>query len=150
MFGIFAHVDQPQVAQPVPGQLLARGPLLLVPEPTRAVGRESRPGPRRRTLTEPEHSAHVDRLPGGQIVVAVLMPALRGADGLAAVAGRRFALIAWPAFATLIITGVLNARNAGITWADLAASPAGKTLLGSVSVLAAVVAALYGVVIAQQ
>lgn len=124
---------------------------------------------------------------GGQIVVAVLMPALRGAGGLTALAGQRFALIAWPAFATLIITGVLNARNAGITWADLVSSPTGKTLLvklgfvvlsgaaaavhafilaprrkhdaarptvsallGSVSVLAAVVAALHGVVIAQQ
>lgn len=124
---------------------------------------------------------------GGQVAVAVLMPALRGVDGIAAVAGRRFELVAWPAYATLIITGALNARNAGITWGDLVASPVGKTLLvklgfvllsgaaaalhafllaprrrrdvarpsmsallGGVSVIAAVIAALYGVVIAQQ
>lgn len=124
---------------------------------------------------------------GGQVVVAALMPALPGVDGLAAAAGRRFQLIAWPAYATLIITGALNARNAGITWSDLVSSPTGRTLLvklgfvvlsggaaalhafllaphrrgdtarpyqsailGSVSVLAAVIAALYGVVIAQQ
>lgn len=124
---------------------------------------------------------------GGQVVVAVLIPALRGVEGLAAAAGRRFQLIAWPAFATLVVTGALNARNAGIAWADLVTTPTGKTLLvklgfvfvsgaaaalhafvlaprrhgdsarpalsgllGSVSVLAAVVAALYGVLIAQQ
>jgi putative copper export protein len=124
---------------------------------------------------------------GGQLAVAVLMPALRGAGGLAAVAGRRFQRIAWPAFLILLITGVVNARNAGITWGDLVSSAMGRTLvvkvgfvalsgaaaaahafivaprsrdgparpavstfLGSISVIAAVVAALYGVLIAQR
>lgn len=123
---------------------------------------------------------------GGQILVAVLMPALRGVEGLAAAAGRRFQLVAWPAFATLVITGALNARNAGITWSDLVTTPTGRTLLvklgfvsvsgaaaalhafllaprrrrdatrpalsaalGGISVLGAVIAALYGVLIAQ-
>jgi putative copper export protein len=122
---------------------------------------------------------------GGQAAIAVLMPMLRGVDGLATTAGRRFQVVAWPAFAVLIVTGALNARSAGITWSDLVGSPTGRTLLiklgfvvvsgaaaavhafvvaprrgrasrpalsavlGSVSVLAAAVAALFGVVIAQ-
>lgn len=66
---------------------------------------------------------------GGQVLVADLMPALPGVDGLAAIAGRRFQLIAWPAFRTLIVTGALNTRKAGITWSDVVSTPTGKTLL---------------------
>jgi len=123
---------------------------------------------------------------GGQFTVAALIPLLRGQQGLAAMAGRRYQLVAWPAFAVLLATGVLNAADAHITWHDLGSTAVGRTLvtklgfvalsgaaaavhaflqaprsrggaapsaatsaaLGSVSLLAAVVAALYGVVIA--
>ena len=124
---------------------------------------------------------------GGQVTVAAVIPLLRGQAGLAAMAGRRYQAIAWPAFAVLIGTGVANAANAHITWGSLGSTAVGRTLvtklgfvalsglaagvhaflqapragrrggppsaatsavLGSVSLLAAVVAALYGVVIA--
>lgn len=120
---------------------------------------------------------------GGQIIVAAIVPMLRGVDGLAAAAGRRFQLVAWPAFALLVLTGIDNARRAGITWAGLTSTEEGRTLLvklglvalsgaaaavhaliqaprarargalltallGSLSLLAAVAAALLGVVIA--
>lgn len=123
---------------------------------------------------------------GGQVTVAAVIPLLRGQAGLAAAAGRRYQAIAWPAFAVLVVTGLLNAADADIGWGDLTATSAGRTLLvklgfvfvsglaaavhaflqaprsrggaapgaaasaalGSVSLLAAVVAALFGVVIA--
>ena len=46
---------------------------------------------------------------GGQLTLAALVPALRrlGAD-IPAAAARRFNLVAWPAFAVLIVTGVWN------------------------------------------
>ena len=125
---------------------------------------------------------------GGQITVAAVIPLLRGVGGdgsanLASVVGRRYQVIAWPAFAALAVTGVINVGNAGLQWSHLLDSAAGRTLavklglvalsgaaaalhafvqaprgrsaawsagLGSVSLLAAVVAALYGVTIAQQ
>jgi len=47
---------------------------------------------------------------GGQLVLAALVPSLRGASPQApAIAARAFARIAWPAFAVLIVTGVWNA-----------------------------------------
>lgn len=123
---------------------------------------------------------------GGQIVVAAVVPMLRSIDGLAAAAGRRFQLVAWPAFLLLLITGVGNMHNVGITWGGLTTTVTGRTLsaklalvalsgiaaavhalaqaprarrerragplltavLGSTSLLAAVAAALLGVVIA--
>lgn len=123
---------------------------------------------------------------GGQITVAAVVPMLRGYPGLAAQAGRRYQVIAWPAYVVLLGTGVANAANAHITWASLGSPGVGRTLvtklgfvalsgvaaavhaflqapraraggppsaatsaiLGSASLLAAVVAALYGVVIA--
>jgi len=123
---------------------------------------------------------------GGQATVAALIPLLRGQSGLAAMAGRRYQAVAWPAFAVLIGTGIANAASAHIGWGDLGSTAVGRTLvtklgfvalsglaaavhaflqapragqggqpsaatsavLGSVSLLAAVVAALYGVVIA--
>ena len=46
---------------------------------------------------------------GGQLTLAALVPVLRRAgSGVPAVAARRFSLVAWPAFAVLIITGVWN------------------------------------------
>src|SRR5579859_4807903 len=46
---------------------------------------------------------------GGQITLAALVPVLRrlGAD-IPRAAARRFNLVAWPAFAVLIITGIWN------------------------------------------
>lgn len=46
---------------------------------------------------------------GGQLAVAALVPALRReGEGVPAVAARRFAVLAWPAFAVLVATGVWN------------------------------------------
>jgi putative copper export protein len=123
---------------------------------------------------------------GGQATVAAVIPMLRGHGDLAARAGRRYQAIAWPAYAVLIVTGIVNVGNAGLSWSDLLSTPAGRTLLvkigfvavsglaagahsliqaprrregraggavssavfGSVSLVSAVLAALYGVVIA--
>lgn len=47
---------------------------------------------------------------GGQLVLAALVPALRGVSPQApAIAARAFARVAWPAFAVLIVTGAWNA-----------------------------------------
>ena len=46
---------------------------------------------------------------GGQITLAALVPALRGAGGQAPkAAARAFNRIAWPAFGVLLLTGVWN------------------------------------------
>ena len=47
---------------------------------------------------------------GGQITLAALVPALRGAGGRAATgaAARAFNRVAWPAFGVLVVTGVWN------------------------------------------
>jgi hypothetical protein len=66
---------------------------------------------------------------GGQVTVAAVIPLLRGRDDLAQVVGRRYQAVAWPAFAVLIVTGVLNVGNAGLRWSQLLESPAGRTLV---------------------
>lgn len=123
---------------------------------------------------------------GGQVTLAILIPLLRGDRGLAALAGRRYQMVAWPAFGVLVVTGIANVGNAGLRWSQLLDSAPGRTLavklglvalsglaagvhaflqaprrggqgsrrswpsavLGSVSLLAALLAALYGVAIA--
>jgi putative copper export protein len=46
---------------------------------------------------------------GGQITLAALVPALRGAgDGAPRAAARAFNRVAWPAFGVLVLTGVWN------------------------------------------
>lgn len=46
---------------------------------------------------------------GGQITLAALVPALRGAgEGVTKVAARAFNRIAWPAFGVLVLTGIWN------------------------------------------
>lgn len=121
---------------------------------------------------------------GGQVTVAAVIPLLRRDRELAARVGRRYQLVAWPAYLVLAVTGVLNVGNAGLRWSSILDTAAGRTLaiklgfvalsglaaathaflqaprararpsavrssvLGSVSLLAAVIAALYGVVIA--
>lgn len=65
---------------------------------------------------------------GGQVLVAAVVPMLRGQAGLAAAVGRRYQLIAWPAFAVLVLTGLQNVRNAGLSWSHLLDNDAGRTL----------------------
>lgn len=65
---------------------------------------------------------------GGQVTVAAVIPLLRGRDALAQLVGRRYQAVAWPAFAVLIVTGVLNVGNADLRWSQLLDSPAGRTL----------------------
>lgn len=51
---------------------------------------------------------------GGQLVLAALVPVLRTAyPGAAAAAARRFRVVAWPAFALLVATGVWNVVAVG-------------------------------------
>jgi putative copper export protein len=79
---------------------------------------------------------------GGQVAVAAVIPLLRGA-GLAAAVGRRYQQVAWPAFAALAVTGVINVGNAGLQWSHLLDSAAGRTLavkLGLVAVSGAAAA----------
>lgn len=45
---------------------------------------------------------------GGQITLGALVPALRGIEGVTKIAARRYNLIAWPAFAVLVLTGIWN------------------------------------------
>jgi putative copper export protein len=126
---------------------------------------------------------------GGQVTVAVVLPALRGHPDLIRTIGRRFQVLAWSAYGVLIVTGAGNARFMGLGWGDLTGTTEGRLLLeklglvllsgaaaavhvfvqaprsrarlshrafsawsavlGSVSLLAALGAALYGVVIAR-
>lgn len=65
---------------------------------------------------------------GGQVTVAAVIPLLRSHEGLAAAVGRRYQRIAWPAFAVLVLTGVQNVHNAGLSWLHLFDNPAGRTL----------------------
>jgi len=52
---------------------------------------------------------------GGQLVLAALVPALRRlGPGAAAAVARRFAVVAWPAFALLVGTGVWNVIEAHV------------------------------------
>jgi putative copper export protein len=80
---------------------------------------------------------------GGQITVAAVIPLLRGAEGMASSVGRRYQMIAWPAFAALIVTGVINVGNVGLQWSNLLGSAQGRTLaikLGLVAVSGAAAA----------
>ncbi|MEU8804003.1 hypothetical protein [Spirillospora sp. NPDC048819] len=45
---------------------------------------------------------------GGQITLGALVPALRGFEGVTKVAARRYNMVAWPAFAVLVLTGAWN------------------------------------------
>lgn len=116
---------------------------------------------------------------GGQLTVAAVMPLLRSQPALMTSLGRRYQLIAWPAYALLVLTGIGNMLHLHLGLADLFSDPVGRTLttklgfvllsglaagvhewssrlgpsarrsaiLGSVSFLAALLAALYGVTI---
>lgn len=77
---------------------------------------------------------------GGQLSLAALVPALRGAgDGVPGVAARRFARIAWPAFAVLVATGVWNLVDVAV--GDTSTAYQATLLVKLVVVLVAGVAA---------
>jgi putative copper export protein len=59
---------------------------------------------------------------GGQITLGALVPALRGYEGVTKIAARRFNMVAWPAFAVLVLTGIWNMT------ADDLSGPAKTTL----------------------
>ena len=122
---------------------------------------------------------------GGQIALGILVPVLRGDRALLSAAAHRFQWGAWTAFVLLIITGMVNIHDAGITASGMTGTARGRTLtlklcfvavsgiaaglhslvvgprvstrsgrtlngaLGGISLLTAMVAALYGVVIAE-
>jgi putative copper export protein len=125
---------------------------------------------------------------GGQITLGMIVPMLRSQPDMMRAVARRFQSAAWGAFGILIVTGIINMHNAGITFAHLNATPEARTLsvklifvlisggaaalhaywatprlqtasartramavggLGGLSVLAAIMAALFGVAIAQ-
>ena len=65
---------------------------------------------------------------GGQITVAAMLPLARRDPGLSAQMGRRFQYVAWPAFALLLATGVLNILYLHMTWAALWNTDSGRTL----------------------
>src|SRR5579875_490757 len=110
---------------------------------------------------------------GGQLTLAALVPALRarGAE-IPGAAARRFALVAWPAFAVLIATGIWNVAAvhaeihgsyrttlivklvvvaaSGITAAlhSRSKSPAGLAIFGALTGLTALAALFLGVLLA--
>ena len=71
---------------------------------------------------------------GGQLVLAGLVPGLRQLNpDLPRAVARRFAVIAWPAFAVLVVTGIWNLLAAPITWDGRH----GATLMAKITVVAA-------------
>jgi putative copper export protein len=110
---------------------------------------------------------------GGQLTLAALVPALRplGAE-VTSVAARQFRRVAWPAFAVLLVTGVWNVaalsppeRGRTVTLAvklvavivsglaafahERARSRRGLVVWGAVAGVSALVALLYGVILAE-
>jgi putative copper export protein len=73
---------------------------------------------------------------GGQVTVAVIIPLLRDHRELARRVGRRYETVAWPAFAALIVTGLVNVSNAGLHWSQLLDSSAGRTLVVKLTLVA--------------
>jgi putative copper export protein len=70
---------------------------------------------------------------GGQLVVAGLVPGLRRRDpALPRAVARRFAVIAWPAFAVLVVTGIWNVLAVHAAWNGRY----GTTLMAKIAVVA--------------
>ena len=111
---------------------------------------------------------------GGQLTLAALVPALRSADaGAPRAAARAFRRVAWPAFGVLVLTGIWNVvvvsgeenppsqANLGIKYAlvlvsgvsaflhERSTSRRGLAVWGAVAGLSAVLAVLWGVVLAE-
>jgi putative copper export protein len=105
---------------------------------------------------------------GGQLTLGALVPALRGYEGVTKVAARRFNVVAWPAFAVLVLTGVwnilalhhpsdayrmtLNVKMAFVLLSGVAAflhtratSKRGLAIWGGLGALGALVALFFGV-----
>jgi putative copper export protein len=81
---------------------------------------------------------------GGQVTIAGLVPGLRSLSPDAPRAiGRRFARLAWPAYAVLVATGIWNVLAVDATWSGAY----GTTLIVKISVvvLAGVAAFAHGV-----
>lgn len=125
---------------------------------------------------------------GGQITLGMVIPMLRSSPDLMRHIARRFQNLAWAAFAVLIVTGLINMHDAGISLSNLNTNAESRTLsikllfviisgaaaaihaywltprmrgssqrrraaavglVGGISLLAAMLAALFGVAIAQ-
>lgn len=65
---------------------------------------------------------------GGQIVLGALVPLLRSDRELVMAAARRFGWLGWSAFAVLIVTGLINMHEIGISFAHLNATATSRTL----------------------
>ncbi|MGN6245197.1 MAG: hypothetical protein ACTHQ3_16205 [Motilibacteraceae bacterium] len=111
---------------------------------------------------------------GGQLTLAALVPALRSAGAeVPRAAARAFRRVAWPAFGVLVLTGIWNVvavngeenppsqANLGIKYAlvlvsgvsaflhERSTSKRGLAVWGAVAGLSAVLAVLWGVVLAE-
>ena len=109
---------------------------------------------------------------GGQLTLAALVPALPLGGEVTRTAARAFRRVAWPAFAVLVVTGVWNLaslssdeRNGtGVLTVKLAAvlvsgvsafaheratSRRGLAIWGALAAVSALVALLYGVILAE-
>ena len=83
---------------------------------------------------------------GGQAVLAALVPALRPfGDEVVRTAARRFQLVAWPAFALLVATGIWNLTEVG--WSQIDGDYAGTLVVKlSLVVLSGVCAAVHSLI----
>ena len=70
---------------------------------------------------------------GGQLTVAGLVPGLRAlSPDVPRAVGRRFAELAWPAYAVLVVTGIWNIMAIGAPWSGAY----GTTLIVKIAVVA--------------
>jgi putative copper export protein len=65
---------------------------------------------------------------GGQITLGMLIPLLRADRDLVTAAARRFGWLGWSAFAALIVTGLINMNEIGVSLFNLGANPTSRTL----------------------
>lgn len=65
---------------------------------------------------------------GGQITLGMLVPLLRADRDMVTAAARRFGWLGWSAFAVLIVTGLINMHEVGVSLAHLNANPTSRTL----------------------
>jgi uncharacterized membrane protein len=65
---------------------------------------------------------------GGQITLGLLVPLLRADRDLVTAAARRFGWLGWSAFVVLIVTGLINMHEIGVSLSNLNANPTSRTL----------------------